>query len=195
MRSIRSIEYSDVCLLLIDATLGFEAQDLSIFHLADKNNKGIVILVNKWDLIEKDTFTTKEYEASIRQKIAPFSDVPIVFISALNKQRLLKGLEIAIKVSKNRATRISTSKLNDTMLPFIEQNPPPATKGKYIRIKFCTQLPTKTPTFAFFANLPQYIKEPYKGYIENKLRKVLNLRVYLFRYFQKKIASTVQKPT
>ena len=171
MRSIRSIEYSDVCLLLIDATLGFEAQDLSIFHLADKNNKGIVILVNKWDLIEKDTFTTKEYEASIRQKIAPFSDVPIVFISALNKQRLLKGLEIAIKVSKNRATRISTSKLNDTMLPFIEQNPPPATKGKYIRIKFCTQLPTKTPTFAFFANLPQYIKEPYKRYIENKLRE------------------------
>ncbi|MEE3037490.1 MAG: ribosome biogenesis GTPase Der [Bacteroidota bacterium] len=171
MRSIRSIEYSDVCLLLIDATLGFEAQDLSIFHLADKNNKGIVILVNKWDLIEKDTYTTKEYEASIRQKIAPFSDVPIVFISALNKQRLLKGLEISIKVSKNRATRISTSKLNDTMLPFIEQNPPPATKGKYIRIKFCTQLPTKTPTFAFFANLPQYIKEPYKRYIENKLRE------------------------
>ena len=171
MRSIRSIEYSDVCLLLIDATLGFEAQDLSIFHLADKNNKGIVILVNKWDLIEKDTYTTKEYEASIRQKIAPFSDVPIVFISALNKQRLLKGLEVSIKVSKNRATRISTSKLNDTMLPFIEQNPPPATKGKYIRIKFCTQLPTKTPTFAFFANLPQYIKEPYKRYIENKLRE------------------------
>ncbi|MGB1307018.1 MAG: ribosome biogenesis GTPase Der, partial [Flavobacteriales bacterium] len=162
MRSIRSIEYSDVCLLLIDATLGFESQDQSIFHLADKNRKGIVILVNKWDLVDKDTHTTKAYEAAIREKIAPFTDVPILFISALTKQRLLKALEIAIKVSEDRKARISTSKLNDVMLPFIEQNPPPATKGKYIRIKFCTQLPTKTPTFAFFANLPQYIKEPYK---------------------------------
>ncbi|MGB2371775.1 MAG: ribosome biogenesis GTPase Der, partial [Flavobacteriales bacterium] len=154
MRSIRSIEYSDVCLLLIDATLGFESQDQSIFHLADKNRKGIVILVNKWDLVDKDTHTTKAYEAAIREKIAPFTDVPILFISALTKQRLLKALEIAIKVSEDRKARISTSKLNDVMLPFIEQNPPPATKGKYIRIKFCTQLPTKTPTFAFFANLP-----------------------------------------
>ena len=174
MRSIRSIEYSDVCLLLIDATLGFESQDQSIFHLADKNRKGIVILVNKWDLVDKDTHTTKAYEATIREKIAPFTDVPILFISALTKQRLLKALEIAIKVSEDRKARISTSKLNDVMLPFIEQNPPPATKGKYIRIKFCTQLPTKTPTFAFFANLPQYIKEPYKRYIENKLRESFN---------------------
>ncbi len=187
MRSIRSIEYSDVCLLLIDATLGFEAQDLSIFHLADKNNKGIVILVNKWDLVEKQTHTSKEYALAIREKIAPFSDIPIVFISALNKQRLLKALETAIDVSKNRATRISTSKLNDTMLPFIEQNPPPATKGKYIRIKFCTQLPTKTPTFAFFANLPQYIKEPYKRYIENKLRESFNFSgVPIQIFFRKK---------
>ena len=187
MRSIRSIEYSDVCLLLIDATLGFESQDQSIFHLADKNRKGIVILVNKWDLVDKDTHTTKAYEASIREKIAPFTDVPILFISALTKQRLLKALEIAIKVSEDRKTRISTSKLNDVMLPFIEQNPPPATKGKYIRIKFCTQLPTKTPTFAFFANLPQYIKEPYKRYIENKLRESFNFSgVPLQIFFRKK---------
>jgi GTP-binding protein len=171
MRSIRSIEYSDVCLLLIDATLGFEAQDQSIFHLADKNNKGIIILVNKWDLVEKDTHSVKEYEAAIREKIAPFTDVPILFISALTKQRLLKALQVAIDVYKCRKTRISTSKLNDVMLDVINQNPPPATKGKYIRIKFCTQLPTKTPTFAFFANLPQYIKDPYKRFLENKLRE------------------------
>ena len=187
MRSIRSIEYSDVCLLLIDGTLGFESQDQSIFHLADKNRKGIVILVNKWDLVDKDTHTTKAYEAEIREKIAPFTDVPILFISALTKQRLLKALEIAIKVSEDRKARISTSKLNDVMLPFIEQNPPPATKGKYIRIKFCTQLPTKTPTFAFFANLPQYIKEPYKRYIENKLRESFNFSgVPLQIFFRKK---------
>jgi GTP-binding protein len=187
MRSIRSIEYSDVCLLLIDATLGFESQDQSIFHLADKNRKGIVILVNKWDLVDKDTHTTKAYEEAIREKIAPFTDVPILFISALTKQRLLKALEIAIKVSKDRKARISTSKLNDVMLPFIEQNPPPATKGKYIRIKFCTQLPTKTPTFAFFANLPQYIKDPYKRYIENKLRESFYFNgVPLQIFFRKK---------
>ena len=187
MRSIRSIEYSDVCLLLIDATLGFESQDQSIFHLADKNRKGIVILVNKWDLVDKDTHTTKAYEATIREKIAPFTDVPILFISALTKQRLLKALEIAIKVSEDRKARISTSKLNDIMLPFIEKNPPPATKGKYIRIKFCAQLPTKTPTFAFFANLPQYIKEPYKRYIENKLRESFNFSgVPLQIFFRKK---------
>ena len=187
MRSIRSIEYSDVCLLLIDATLGFESQDQSIFHLADKNRKGIVVLVNKWDLVDKDNHTTKAYEAAIREKIAPFTDVPILFISALTKQRLLKALEIAIKVSEDRKARISTSKLNDVMLPFIEHNPPPATKGKYIRIKFCTQLPTKTPTFAFFANLPQYIKEPYKRYIENKLRESFNFSgVPLQIFFRKK---------
>ena len=187
MRSIRSIEYSDVCLLLIDATFGFESQDQSIFHLADKNRKGIVILVNKWDLVDKDTHTTKAYEKAIREKIAPFTDVPILFISALTKQRLLKALEIAIKVSEYRKVRISTSKLNDVMLPFIEQNPPPAIKGKYIRIKFCTQLPTKTPTFAFFANLPQYIKEPYKRYIENKLRESFNFSgIPLQIFFRKK---------
>jgi len=171
MRSIRSIEYSDVCLLLIDAKLGFEAQDQSIFHLADKNKKGIVVLVNKWDLIDKNTHSVKNFEAAIREKIAPFTDVPILFISALTKQRLLKALQSAIDVYKSRKKRISTSKLNDVMLEIINQNPPPATKGKYIRIKFCTQLPTKTPSFAFFANLPQYIKDPYKRFLENKLRQ------------------------
>tara|TARA_B100000401_G_scaffold155194_1_gene103543 strand:+ start:3014 stop:4321 length:1308 start_codon:yes stop_codon:yes gene_type:complete len=171
MRSIRSIEYSDVCLLLIDATIGFESQDQNIFHLADKNKKGIVILVNKWDLMEKKSNSIKEYEEMIRKKISPFIDVPILFISALTKQRLLKALQLAINVYKNRKYRISTSKLNDVMLEVINHNPPPAIKGKYIRIKFCTQLPTKTPAFAFFANLPQYIKEPYKRFLENKIRE------------------------
>ena len=171
MRSIRSIEYSDVCLLLIDATIGFESQDQNIFHLADKNKKGIVILVNKWDLMEKKSNSIKEYEEMIRKKISPFTDVPILFISALTKQRLLKALQLAINVYKNRKYRISTSKLNDVMLEVINHNPPPAIKGKYIRIKFCTQLPTKTPAFAFFANLPQYIKEPYKRFLENKIRE------------------------
>ena len=170
MRSIRSIEYSDVCLLLIDATIGFESQDQNIFHLADKNKKGIVILVNKWDLMDKTSNSIKEYEEMIRKKISPFTDVPILFISALTKQRLLKALQLAINVYKNRKYRISTSKLNDVMLELINHNPPPAIKGKYIRIKFCTQLPTKTPAFAFFANLPQYIKDPYKRFLENKIR-------------------------
>ena len=187
MRSIRSIEYSDVCLLLVDATLGFEAQDQSIFHLADKNRKGIVILVNKWDLVDKNTHSVKKYQAAIREKIAPFKDVPILFVSALTKQRLLKALQAAIDVYKSRKTRISTSKLNEVMLEVINQNPPPATKGKYIRIKFCTQLPTKTPTFAFFANLPQYIKEPYKRFLENKLREHFNFTgVPLQIFFRKK---------
>ena len=171
MRSIRSIEYSDVCLLLIDAIIGFESQDQNIFHLADKNKKGIVILVNKWDLMEKKSNSIKEYEEMIRKKISPFTDVPILFISALTKQRLLKALQLAINVYKNRKYRISTSNLNDVMLDVINHNPPPAIKGKYIRIKFCTQLPTKTPAFAFFANLPQYIKEPYKRFLENKIRE------------------------
>ncbi|MDA8956136.1 ribosome biogenesis GTPase Der [Flavobacteriales bacterium] len=187
MRSIRSIEYSDVCLLIIDATLGFESQDQSIFHLADKNRKGIVILVNKWDLVEKDTHSVKEYEEMIRNKISPFTDVPIVFVSALNKQRLLKALQVAIDVFKDRKARITTSKLNSIMLPIIELTPPPATKGKYVKIKFCTQLPTKTPTFAFFANLPQYVKDPYKRFIENKLRENFDFSgVPLQIFFRKK---------
>ena len=155
MRSVRAIEHSDVCILMIDASTGFESQDQRIFHIADRNKKGIVILVNKWDLKDKSTATANEVEEKIRKKIAPFSDVPILFVSVLEKQRLLKGLETAIEVFKNRAQRISTSKLNDLILPFIQKVPPPATKGKYIKIKYCTQLPTPTPTFAFFANLPQ----------------------------------------
>ena len=187
MRSVRAIEHSDVCMLIIDAKRGFEAQDQRIFHIADRNQKGIVILVNKWDLLDKSTETAQKFEDQIRKKIAPFTDVPIVFVSALEKQRLLKGLETAIKVYKNRAQRIKTSVLNDIMLPLIDNIPPPAVKGKYIRIKYCTQLPTNSPTFVFFANLPQYIKEAYKRYIENQLRDNFDFSgVPIQIYFRKK---------
>lgn len=162
MRSIRAIENSDVVILMIDATKGWESQDMNIFGIAQKNRKGIVILVNKWDLVEKETNTMKQFENQIREKIALFSDVPILFISALTKQRILKAVETAVEVYENRKKRIKTSKLNEIMLPIIENTPPPALKGKYIKIKYCTQLPTVTPQFAFFCNLPQYVKEPYK---------------------------------
>ena len=171
MRSIRAIENSDVVILMIDATKGWESQDMNIFGIAQKNRKGIVILVNKWDLVEKETNTMKQFESQIREKIALFSDVPILFISALTKQRILKAVEMAVEVYENRKKRIKTSKLNEIMLPIIENTPPPALKGKYIKIKYCTQLPTVTPQFAFFCNLPQYVKEPYKRFIENQLRK------------------------
>jgi len=171
MRSVRAIEHSDVCLLLVDATRGFEGQDQNIFWLAQRNRKGIVILVNKWDLVEKDTMTAKQYEDKIRKQIEPFTDVPIVFVSALTKQRLLKALEIAVQIYQNRKQRISTSKLNDLMLEIIKNQPPPALKGKYVKIKYCTQLPTPTPQFVFFANLPQYVKDPYKRFLENRLRE------------------------
>ena len=171
MRSIRAIENSDVVILMIDATKGWESQDMNIFGIAQKNRKGIVILVNKWDLVEKETNTMKQFEIQIREKIALFSDVPILFISALTKQRILKAVETAVEVYENRKKRIKTSKLNEIMLPIIENTPPPALKGKYIKIKYCTQLPTVTPQFAFFCNLPQYVKEPYKRFIENQLRK------------------------
>lgn len=174
MRSVRAIEHSDVCILMIDATRGFEGQDQSIFWLAEKNRKGIVILVNKWDLVEKDTMSTKQYEEKIRKEIEPFTDVPILFVSALTKQRLLKALETAVQVYESRSQRIATSKLNDLMLKIIENYPPPALKGKYIKIKYCMQLPTPTPQFVFFANLPQYVKEPYKRFLENKLRENYN---------------------
>mgnify|MGYP001406616992 FL=1 len=187
MRSIRAIENSDVCIHVIDATRGFESQDQRIFHIADRNKKGIVILVNKWDLVNKSTETALKNKEKIKKKIAPFIDVPIVFVSALEKQRLLKGLETAIEVHKNRIQKIKTSVLNNVILPLIEQRPPPAIKGKYIKIKYCTQLPTMTPTFVFFANLPQYIKEPYKRYIENKLREHFNFSgVPIQIYFRKK---------
>lgn len=158
MRSVRAIEHSDICILVIDATRGFEGQDQSIFWLAEKNRKGVVILVNKWDLVEKDTMSTRDYERKIREELQPFTDVPILFVSALTKQRLLKALETAVEVFENRKQRISTSKFNETMLPIIENQPPPALKGKYVKIKFCMQLPTPTPQFVFFCNLPQYVK-------------------------------------
>ncbi len=188
MRSIRSIESADVCLLMVDATRGFEAQDLSIFALAEKNRKGVIILVNKWDLVEdKETNTMKKYEQMIREKIAPSNYVPIIFVSALTKQRLLKALEMAIDIYKRKTTRITTSVLNEVMLPIFEATPPPATKGKFIRIKYCTQLPTVSPAFAFFANLPQYIKDPYRRFVENQLREKFDFEgVPIQIYFRKK---------
>jgi GTP-binding protein len=187
MRSIRAIEHSDVCLLVVDATRGFDSQVQNIFWLAEKNHKGIVILVNKWDLVEKDTSSVKEFEQHIRKQIEPFTDVPIVFISVLTKQRIYKAIETAVEVYKKRSSRISTSKLNDTMLPIIERNSPPAYKGKHVKIKFCTQLPTNYPQFAFFANLPQYVREPYKRFLENKLREQFDFNgVPVTVYFRKK---------
>jgi GTP-binding protein len=174
MRSVRTIEESDVCLLLIDATRGMESQDVSIFNLILRNRKGVVILVNKWDLMEKDTMTTKKFTEAIHERIAPFVDVPIVFMSAMTKQRIFKALETASQVYENRTKKIKTSQLNEVMLEAIEAYPPPSLKGKYIKIKYVTQLPGQTPSFAFFANLPQYVKEPYKRYLENKLRENFN---------------------
>lgn len=187
MRSIRAIENSDVCLLLIDATQGFEAQDINIFSLAQKNHKGIVIVVNKWDLIEKETNTHKDFEQQIRQRIAPFDDVPIVFTSVLNKQSIFKTIELAHKVYENRKRRITTSKLNEIMLPVIESKPPPATKGKYVKVKYITQLKTAYPAFVFFCNLPQYVKDPYKRFIENQLRNHFDFNgVPMEIYFREK---------
>lgn len=170
MRSIRAIEHSDVCVLMIDAQTGLEAQDMSIFNLISRNRKGCVIVVNKWDLIEKDSNTMKEYIEAIKSRIAPFNDIPIIFTSVINRQRILDVLNAAAKVYENYSRKVSTSKLNDEMMPEIENYPPPAWKGKYIKIKYVTQLPTRSPSFAFFCNLPQYVKEPYKRFLENKLR-------------------------
>ena len=187
MRAVRAVEHCDVVVLVIDATRGFEGQDEKIFWLAEKNRKGIVILVNKWDLVEKETNTMRDFEAKIRQTIAPFTDVPIIFISALTKQRIFKAIETAVDVFENRKRRIQTSKLNETMLEIMEHNPPPATKGKFIKIKYCMQLPTHTPQFAFFANLPQYIRDPYKRYVENQLREHYNFNgVPISIYFRQK---------
>ena len=187
MRSIRSIENSDVCLLLIDATLGIEAQDVNIINLVSKNRKGLVILVNKWDLIDKSTATAKHFTTEIKEKIAPFQDVPVFFTSAITRQRIHKVLEAAVKVHEHRKQRIPTSKLNKIMLEKITAYPPPSIKGKYIKIKYVTQLPTLAPSFAFFCNLPQYIKEPYKRYLENKLRENFNFTgVPIQIFFRKK---------
>jgi len=174
MRAIRAIENADVCMLMIDATRGFEAQDQKIFHLIQRNKKGIVVLVNKWDLIEKDTHTVKKFETMVREAMAPYTDFPIVFTSATTKQRIHKAIEASLQVYKNKETKITTSKLNDTLLPLIDKFPPPSTKGKFIKIKYITQLPTHSPTFAFFCNLPQYIKDPYKRFLENKIREHWN---------------------
>lgn len=187
MRAIRTIEESDVCFLIIDATLGLESQDLNIFSLIVKNRKGVVILINKWDLIEKEKNTMEEYEAAVKAKLAPFNDVPVLFISALTKQRVFKAVETAMQVYKNRRQKISTAKLNEVMLAAIDNYPPPTVKGKYIRIKYVTQLPTPSPQFAFFCNLPQYIRDPYRRYLENKMRENFELQgVPVQIYFREK---------
>lgn len=171
MRSIRAIEASDVCILMLDAQQGLEQQDLNIHNLIVRNRKGCVIVVNKWDLIEKGNNTMKEWIEFLKKRLSPFNDIPIIFTSVLNKQRILDVLQTAIRVYQSRKRRISTSELNEYLLPLIENYPPPTTKGKYIRIKYCTQLPTPTPQFAFFVNLPQYIKDPYRRFLENNIRQ------------------------
>ncbi len=173
MRSVRAIENSDVCVLMIDATRGIESQDMNIFQLIQKNNKSLVVVVNKWDLVEeKSTIVMKTFEEAIRDRMAPFTDFPIIFASALTKQRIFKVLETAKEVYENRRRRVSTGKLNEEMLPLIEAYPPPSIKGKYIKIKYCSQIPdTHVPTFVFYANLPQYVKEPYRRFLENKIRE------------------------
>jgi len=187
MRAVKTIESSDVCLLMLDATRGIEAQDINILRLIDTNNKGLVILVNKWDLVEKDNKTTDEFTKIIKEKIEPFVDVPIIFISAITKQRILKVLETAIEVYNNRKQKITTHKLNEVFLEIISTYPPPAVKGKFVKIKYITQLPTPFPCFAFYCNLPQYIKESYKRFLENKIRSIYNFKgVPITIYFRKK---------
>ncbi len=186
MRAVKTIENSDICLLLIDATRGIESQDLNIMSLIQKNNKGMIVLVNKWDLIEKENNTTILFEKDIREKTAPFTDYPILFISAINKQRIHKVLELVEKVNQNRNRKISTSVLNEVMLQVVKNNPPPALKGKYVKIKYVTQLPIYTPAFAFFCNLPQYVKDPYKRYLENRLREKFEFTGVPVRIFFRK---------
>jgi GTPase len=187
MRSIRAIESSEVVFLMIDATQGWESQDMNIFRLAQNNHKGIVIIVNKWDLVEKDTHTHKQYEEAIRKNIAPFTDVPIVFTSVLNKQRIHKALEEATAVYQNRKKRIPTRKLNDVLLPIFDGTPPPFIKGKEVKIKYITQIKTPYPSFVLFCNLPQYVKDPYKRFAENRIREEFNFTgVPMEIYFRKK---------
>ena len=187
MRSVRAIEHADVCLLVVDATRSFDGQVQNIFWLAQRNRKGIVVLVNKWDLVEKDHKTTTEYEKYIRKQLEPFTDVPIVFMSALTKQRIYKAIETAVDVYKNRSKKIKTSELNDTLLPIIEHYPPPALKGKFVKIKYIMQLPTPQPQFAFFCNLPQYVPDSYKRFLENKLRDIYDFKgVPISIYMRKK---------
>ena len=187
MRSVRAIEHADVCILIFDASRGFDGQVENIFWLAERNRKGIVILANKWDKVDKETNTIKEYENAIRERIRPFVDVPIVFVSVLNKQRIFKAIETAVQVYQNKSKRIKTKVLNEVLLPEILRNPPPAIKGKYVKIKYITQLPTPQPQFAFFCNLPQYVKDSYKRFLENKLREHFDLNgVPVSIYMRKK---------
>ncbi|MBT3174459.1 MAG: ribosome biogenesis GTPase Der [Lentimicrobiaceae bacterium] len=188
LRTIKAIENSDVCVVMIDAQTGIEKQDVNIFHLAEKNNKGIVLVVNKWDLINKETNTHLKFESDLKERIAPFVDIPIVFTSVKEKQRIHKTLELASEVYERRKYRVSTSELNDLLLPIIENNPPPmGSRGRYIKIKYITQLKTSTPMFAFFCNLPDDIKEPYKRFIENQIRKHYNFTgVPIQIFFRKK---------
>jgi GTP-binding protein len=187
MRTIKTLEEADVILLMLDATEGIESQDINIFRLAEKNRKGVVIIVNKWDLVEKTHKSSKEFEDRIREKISPFTDVPIIFTSVTEKQRIMKVVEAAGKVYINKTKKVSTSKLNDVMLPIIQNFPPPATKGKYIKTKYVTQINGRSPMFAFFCNLPQYVKEPYKRFIENKLRENFDFEgVPIEVYFRQK---------
>ena len=188
MRSIRAIEHCDVVILLFDATRGFDGQVQNIFWLAHRNNKGVVVLVNKWDLVDKDHKTTLAFEKEVKKQMAPFVDVPIVFISSLTKQRIFKAIETAVEVYKARARRIPTRQLNDVLLPIIDHKPPPAYKGKHVKIKFCTQLPTAYPQFAFFCNLPQYVKDPYRRFLENQLRELYDFNgVPMTLFFRKKV--------
>jgi GTP-binding protein len=187
LRSVRTIEDSDICIFMIDATEGIQKQDLTIYYMIEKNHKGVVVLVNKWDLVEKDTMTAVEYEKKLRNDLAPYNDVPIIFTSALTKQRIHKALEKAMDVFENRTRKISTSELNDRLLPIIDSNPPPSLKGKYVKIKYVQQLPTHAPAFAFFCNLPQYIPDSYKRFLENRLREMYNFEGVPVRvYFRKK---------
>ncbi len=187
LRSVRAIETSDVCIFMIDGQEGIQKQDLNIFYIAEKNSKGIVVLVNKWDLVAKDHTTMKAYEDKVREQLAPFNDVPILFTSTINKQRIHKALEAAMEVYQNRVKKIATSVLNEVMLEIIESNPPPATKGKYIRIKYVQQLPSHAPAFAFFCNLPQYIADSYRRFLENRLREEFDFKgVPIKIFFRKK---------
>ena len=187
LRSVRTIENADVCLFLIDASEGIQKQDLSIYYMIEKNSKGVVVLVNKWDLVEKDHKTMVEYEENLRKQLAPYNDVPIIFTSTITKQRIHKALETAMEVFTNRTKKIPTSKLNDVMLEVIQQTPPPANKGKYIKIKFVQQLPTHAPAFAFFCNLPQYLTEAYRRFLENRIREIFDFKgVPIKIFFRKK---------
>ena len=186
LRSVRTIEEADVCMLLLDATRGVEAQDVNIFNLIARNRKGVVVVVNKWDLIEKDNHTVEQFRRKILERFEPYTDIPVVFTSAVTKQRIFKALEEALHVYANRTQRIPTSQLNDVMLKVIEAYPPPAYKGKYIRIKYVTQLPTYSPAFAFYCNLPQYVRDPYKRYLENKIRENFDFSGVPIQIFMRK---------